>query len=53
MTLIVAYRLGTIRNANRILVMNRGKIVETGDHGNLIDQPYGVDAQLHALQSAL
>lgn len=53
MALIVAHRLGTIRNANRILVMKRGKIVESGEHGSLIAQPHGVYARLHALQSAL
>ena len=33
---IVAHRLGTIRNADIILVMNNGKIIEQGDHDTLI-----------------
>jgi ATP-binding cassette subfamily B protein len=33
---IVAHRLPTIRNADMILVMNDGKIVEQGDHNTLI-----------------
>lgn len=35
-TLVIAHRLGTIRNADRIVVMDRGKIVETGTHEELI-----------------
>lgn len=33
---IVAHRLGTVRNADIILVMNNGKIIEQGDHDSLI-----------------
>ena len=33
---IVAHRLGTIRNADIILVMNNGKIIEQGDHDTLM-----------------
>lgn len=33
--LVVAHRLSTVRNANRILVIERGKIVEQGDHDTL------------------
>lgn len=35
-TLIIAHRLGTIRNADRIVVMDKGRIAETGTHGELI-----------------
>ena len=37
-TLVIAHRLGTIRNADRIVVMSGGRIVETGAHGTLIQQ---------------
>ena len=35
-TFVIAHRLSTIRDANTILVMNRGHIVEQGDHDELI-----------------
>ena len=37
-TLVIAHRLGTIRNADRIVVMAGGRIVETGPHDRLIAQ---------------
>jgi len=35
-TLVIAHRLGTIRNADRIVVMEQGRVVETGDHAQLL-----------------
>jgi ATP-binding cassette subfamily C protein CydD len=35
-TIIIAHRLGTIRNADTVLVMARGYVVETGSHENLM-----------------
>lgn len=35
-TLVIAHRLSTIRNADLIVVMNQGKIVEQGTHDTLI-----------------
>lgn len=35
-TLVIAHRLGTIRNADRIVVMQEGRIAETGSHGELL-----------------
>ena len=44
-TLVIAHRLGTIRHADRIVVMQDGRIVESGQHGPLIAQG-GVYARL-------
>jgi subfamily B ATP-binding cassette protein MsbA len=37
-TLIIAHRLSTIENADRILVMEKGQILETGTHADLLAQ---------------
>jgi ATP-binding cassette, subfamily B, bacterial HlyB/CyaB len=37
-TFIIAHRLSTVRNANRIIVMDKGTIVEQGDHYTLMNQ---------------
>ena len=48
-TLMIAHRLSTIENANRIVVLDHGKIVENGSHAELIAQN-GLYASLHRLQ---
>lgn len=48
-TFVVAHRLSTIRQADRIVVLNQGKIVETGGHEALLRQD-GVYTQLHRMQ---
>jgi subfamily B ATP-binding cassette protein MsbA len=37
-TLVIAHRLSTIRNADTILVLDHGRIVESGDHDSLMEQ---------------
>jgi len=48
--IIIAHRLSTIRMANRIVVIEKGRIVETGTHEQLVSQPNGAYAYLHKLQ---
>jgi ATP-binding cassette subfamily B protein len=48
-TIIIAHRLATVQRADRIIVMEDGKIVETGTHASLVAQG-GVYANLAALQ---
>lgn len=47
----IAHRLNTIRNADRILVLDRGQVVEQGSHEALLEQD-GLYAKLWALQVA-
>ncbi len=37
-SLIIAHRLGTVKNADRIFVLQDGKIVESGKHDELIEK---------------
>ena len=43
---VIAHRLSTVRNSNAIMVLDHGRIIERGDHDDLIDQK-GVYYQLY------
>ena len=48
-TLIVAHRLSTIQNSNKIIVMHKGKIREEGTHQELLSKK-GLYYKLYKLQ---
>ncbi|MBU1033948.1 ABC transporter ATP-binding protein/permease [Patescibacteria group bacterium] len=49
-SIIIAHRLSTIMQADRIVVMNEGKIAEVGSHQELIDKDGGIYQELWSLQ---
>ncbi len=51
--LIIAHRLSAVRDADRILVMDRGQIVEEGSHDELVAIKDGIYAHLYQLQFGL
>jgi len=51
-TLVIAHRLSTVRHADRIVVMDQGRIVEDGTHDQLLHQP-GAYADLWRVQAGL
>lgn len=50
-TIIIAHRLSTVREADKIVVIDQGKIVEIGSHQQLLNQG-GIYQRLHSLQES-
>lgn len=50
---VIAHRLSTVRSCDRILVLDKGKVVEHGSHSELIQHANGVYNHLHQQQVAL
>lgn len=48
-TLLIAHRLSTVRRADRVVVLDQGRIVETGAHDELLGREDGLFARLHQL----
>jgi hypothetical protein len=50
-SIVIAHRLATIRNADRILVLHRGRLVEEGTHASLLAREEGLYRSLVQLQT--
>ena len=48
--IIIAHRLSAVRDANRIVIKEKGQIVEQGTHNELLANPKGLYAHLHSMQ---
>ena len=47
---VIAHRLSTVRRADSIVTLERGRVAEVGRHDELLARPGGVYAKLYALQ---
>lgn len=51
-SIIIAHRLSTIREADQILVLQSGRLVDTGTHQELMQDPEGLYHHLYSLQTS-
>jgi subfamily B ATP-binding cassette protein MsbA len=49
-SLVIAHRLSTVQRADRVVVLDQGRIVETGTHAELVERSDGLYQYLHRLQ---
>ena len=49
-TLVIAHRLSTVVNADHIIVLESGRLVEEGTHRSLLAKPGGAYARFHFMQ---
>jgi ATP-binding cassette subfamily B protein len=49
-TIVIAHRLSTVVNADQIIVLEHGRLVEQGTHASLLANPDSVYARFHRLQ---
>ena len=50
-TIAIAHRLSTLRNMDRIIVLEKGRVVESGSHKQLVRKKGGIYARLWKMQS--
>lgn len=50
-TIMIAHRLSTLRDANKLIVIENGKVAETGTHASLLEKEDGVYRKLYTLQT--
>ncbi len=48
--LVVAHRLSTIKNVDKVIVLEKGRIVESGKHEELLQNPDGIYTKLYKMQ---
>jgi ABC-type multidrug transport system fused ATPase/permease subunit len=48
---VIAHRLSTVRRADQIIVLEKGRIVEVGKHDDLLARASSVYAKLYSLQA--
>ena len=51
-SILIAHRLATVRDADRILVLHHGQLVEQGAHDALLERREGIYRALFRLQNA-
>ena len=49
-SIVIAHRLSTVVNADWVLVLDQGQLVEQGTHGDLLANPNGLYTRLHQMQ---
>ena len=52
-SIVIAHRLSTVRNADNIVVLDQGKLVEMGNHEELLGKKDGTYARLYAVNYGL